>query len=142
MDSASKKCNNKSKISKSPLSAQKEVNMYIKKLMIPLNIYTQETTFTVVGQSLVKKYEDGKTVDEIVGAKLELHDDSKKDRFTVKVPTKTLPFTDEEIDNQSIKVTLENAVITPYLTFDKRLDYSIKADGFKVIKKGTITKAE
>ena len=109
--------------------------MNISKLRIPLSIYTDAIEFTVVGQSLVQKFVDGKPTDEIDGVKLELFDASKLDRFVVRVPGTSLPFKDEVVESQSCKISLINPTITPYVNYSNRLDASVKAEGYKEIKK-------
>ena len=109
--------------------------MNISKLKIPLSIYTDAIEFTVVGQSLVQKFVDGKPTDEIDGVKLELFDSSKLDRFVVRVPGTSLPFKDEVIESQSCRVSLVNPTITPYVNYANRLDGSVKAEGYKELKK-------
>ena len=110
--------------------------MFIKNFKIPLETYTEATEFTVVGQEAVMKYVENKPTSEIQSIKLELHDASKLKRFDVKIPGDVLPFKDETVENHSIKVTLVNATMIPYINDKtKRVEYSVKADGFKEVKK-------
>ena len=120
---------------KSPMLAQKEKKMNIAKLRIPLSIYTDATEFTVVGQTLIQKFVENKPTGEVEGIKLELHDATKLDRFTVKVPGQALPFKEDAIESQTIKVSLVNPTITPYINHVNRLDGSVRAEGFKELKK-------
>lgn len=111
--------------------------MYIPKLRIPLSIYSEATEFTVVGQTLVHKYVDNTPTEEVECIMLELHDASKLNRFEVKVPGTTLPFKDDAVESQSIKVSLQNPLLSPYKSNKtNRIEYSVKADGFKELKKG------
>ena len=109
--------------------------MNISKIKIPLSIYTNATEFIVVGQSLVQKFADGRPTSEVEGIRLELFDPTKLDRFNVRVPGASLPFKEESIEAQSCKVSLVNPTITPYVNNANRLDGSVKAEGFKEVKK-------
>ncbi len=110
--------------------------MFIKNMRIPLDVYTEATEFTVVGQTVVLKYVDNKPTEEVESIKLELHDASKLKRFEVKIPGDVLPFKDETVENHTIKVSLVNAILIPYFNEkNKRVEYSVKADSYKEVKK-------
>ncbi len=101
-----------------------------------MDVYTEATEFTVVGQTPIYKYVDNKPTEEVDCIKLELHDASHLIRFEVKVPGNALPFKDDAVDSHTIKVSLSNATMIPFYNEKiKRVEYSFKADGFKELKK-------
>lgn len=112
--------------------------MIFKKLELPLAVFTEASTFIVVGQEPQKKYENNIPTDEIEAIRLTVYDDTKKDRIEVKIPYKTLPFKEEDIEAQTIQVSLLNPVMSVYI--DKNGKYpklagSVKAEGFKELTK-------
>ena len=107
----------------------------ITKVSIPLSAYTSSNEFVVVGQSLVYRYEGEKVTDVADAVKIELFDPSILDRFVVKIPGSTLPFKEDAVESQSVRVSLINPTISPYVNKMNRIEYSVKADGVKEMKK-------
>ena len=109
----------------------------------PLTLITSNSDFIVVSQNLTYKYgSDNKPTTDVEGIRLELFDGKLLDRITVKIPGKTeLPFTQEDIENQKVHISLVNATFTPYVTNNGQLGVSIKAEDFKDLCKGATVKA-
>ena len=110
--------------------------MLISELNITLSAYTSATEFTVVGQKPNYKYENGKPTTDIDSVTLTLFDASRKDRFTVKVPLKDLPFSEDELKAQNVQISLVDPSISIYADRrnENRPAASAKAEGYKIVK--------
>jgi len=110
--------------------------MLISDLKITLNAYTSATEFTVVGQKPNMRYENGKPTTDIESVTLTLFDSTRKDRFSVKLPLKELPFTQDELTAQNVQIALIDSSISIYADRrnDNRPAASAKAEGYKLVK--------